>query len=95
MHSKTKTVRTALDELINSLGIQKKLREYDALVFWETVVGDHIAKVTTVKRITQGVLFVKVKTSTWRNELSLQKKNIVERLNATLGDQVVKDIKFQ
>ncbi len=90
-----KSVRTALDELVGSLGIQKKLKEYDAVRFWDDIVGDHIAKATTPVRIVQGVLVVKVRTSTWRNELTLQKKALIERLNAAIGERVVKDIRFQ
>ncbi len=90
-----KSVRAALDDLVDNLGIQKKLKEYDAVRFWDDIVGDHIAKATTPVRIVQGVLVVKVKTSAWRNELTLQKKALMERLNAAIGERVVKDIRFQ
>jgi hypothetical protein len=40
-------------------------------------------------------LFVHVKTSTWRNELTLRKKEIIDKLNTVIGFDVVKDIKFQ
>jgi predicted nucleic acid-binding Zn ribbon protein len=80
---------------VNGLGIQKKLQEYNAVVFWENVVGERIAQMTTATRILQGVLFVHVKTSTWRNELTLRKKEIIDKLNIVIGIDVVKDIKFQ
>jgi predicted nucleic acid-binding Zn ribbon protein len=89
-----KAIGPALDELIGGLGIKKKLQEYDAVVFWEMVVGKQISKMTTARRITQGVLFVHVKTSTWRNELTLRKKEIIDKLNTAIGFDVVKDIKF-
>jgi predicted nucleic acid-binding Zn ribbon protein len=95
MRPEVKSVRTALDELIGNLGIQKRLKEYDAVLFWDDVVGDHIAKATTPVRIVQGVLVVKVKTSAWRNELTLQKRMLVQRLNDAIGERVVKDIRFQ
>jgi predicted nucleic acid-binding Zn ribbon protein len=89
-----KPIHSALDELISSLGIKKKLQEYDAVTYWDSVVGKQIATMTTPLRITQGVLFVHVKTSTWRNELTLRKKEITEKLNRIIGFNVVKDIKF-
>ena len=49
-----KPIGSALDELVHSLGIQKKIREYDAVVFWEQAVGDRIACMTTATRIQQG-----------------------------------------
>ncbi len=90
-----KPLGSALDELVKGLGIQKKLEEYDAIVYWESAVGERIAQMTTATRILQGVLFVHVKTSTWRNELTLRKKEIMDKLNMVVGINVVKDIKFQ
>ena len=90
-----KTIGSAMDELVKSLGIQKKLQEYEAVLYWEKAVGERIAKMTTATRIMQGVLFVHVKTSTWRNELTLRKKEIIDKLNLIVGLEVVKDIKFQ
>lgn len=93
--SSGKPIGLALDELIQSLGIQPKLKEYEAVLQWETAVGEQIARVTTAMRITQGTLFVKVTTGVWRYELTLRKKEIVQRLNTILGSEVVRDIKFQ
>ena len=90
-----KPIGLAINELVNVLGIQKKLQEYDAVVYWEGVVGERIAQMTTATRIIQGVLFVHVKTSTWRNELTLRKKEIIDKLNNVIGIDIVKDIKFQ
>lgn len=94
-HTSIKPISSALDELVNGLGIQKKLQEYDAVVYWEHVVGERIAQMTTATRILQGVLYVHVKTSTWRNELTLRKKEMIDKLNMTIGIDIVKDIKFQ
>ncbi len=93
-HRSIKPIGFALDELVNSLGIKKKLKEYDAIIYWDSVVGKQIAKMATATRITQGVLFVHVKTSTWRNELTLRKKEIIDKLNTVIGLDAVKDIKF-
>jgi predicted nucleic acid-binding Zn ribbon protein len=95
LHTSIKTIGSAISELVNGLGIEKKLQEYDAVVYWENAVGERIAQMTTATRILQGVLFVHVKTSTWRNELTLRKKEIIDKLNILIGIDIVKDIKFQ
>jgi predicted nucleic acid-binding Zn ribbon protein len=92
--SSMKSLGSALETLIDGLGIQGKLREYDAVVFWEKIVGERIAKMTTATKIVQGVLIVQVKTSTWRNELTLRKAEIKQRLNEFAGKEIVKDIRF-
>jgi predicted nucleic acid-binding Zn ribbon protein len=90
-----KSLDSALDDLVIDLGIQKKLKEYNAVVYWEGVVGERIAQMTTATHILQGVLFVHVKTSTWRNELTYRKKEIIDKINIVIGNEIVKDIKFQ
>jgi predicted nucleic acid-binding Zn ribbon protein len=93
-HRSIKPIGIVLDELVNSLGIKTKLKEYDAIIYWDSVVGKQIAKMATATRVTKGVLFVHVKTSTWRNELTLRKKEIIDKLNTVVGLDAVKDIKF-
>ncbi len=94
-HSRAKALGDAIEELVQNLGIKKKLREYDAVLQWEQIVGEQIAKVSTATRITKGVLFVKVKTGTWRNELTMRKPEIIKKINTTIGEEIVGDIKFQ
>ncbi|MBI3788312.1 MAG: DUF721 domain-containing protein [Ignavibacteriales bacterium] len=92
---RAKPLGEAIEELVQSLGIKKKLHEYEAVLQWEQIVGEQIAKVATATRIIKGVLFVKVKTSTWRNELTIRKPEIMKKINTTIGEEIVNDIKFQ
>lgn len=89
------SIDAVIDGLTETLGIKSRLQEYEAVVEWDSIVGEQIAKMTTASRIVKGVLFVKVKTSTWRNELNIRKKDIIFKINKTIGGEVVKDIKFQ
>jgi predicted nucleic acid-binding Zn ribbon protein len=92
---RAKSLADVLDELVEKLGIRKKLHEQDVFVVWAETVGERIAQVTTPVRILQGTLFVSVKTGPWRNELSMRKKEIIDRLNGSLSGEIVRDIKFQ
>ncbi len=93
--SRSKDLGSSIQQLVEDLGIQRKLAEYEAVVQWDSLVGEHIAKAASAVRITKGVLLVKVRNSVWRNELSLRKQEIINTLNAGLGQEVVKDIRFQ
>lgn len=90
-----KPIGDAIRELVQELGINRKLKEYEAVLRWNSIAGEQIARMTTAVKITQGVLLVKVKTSTWRNELNIRKKEIMNKLNGELGEEIVKDIRFQ
>jgi predicted nucleic acid-binding Zn ribbon protein len=90
-----KSIDTALNELVDNLGIKQKLKELDAVVYWDSIVGKQISSMTTATHIIKGILFVSVKTSTWRNELTLRKREIVYKINSYIGNEIVKDIKFR
>ena len=93
--SHSQDLGSSIRRLLEDLGIRKRLAEYEAVVQWDSLVGDHIAKAASAVRITKGVLFVRVRNSVWRNELSLRKQEIMNTVNAGLGEEVVKDIRFQ
>jgi predicted nucleic acid-binding Zn ribbon protein len=86
---------TALRDFSKSLGITKKLREYSVVTSWEKLVGEQIAKVTTPQRIENGMLQVSVSNAPWRNELSMRKREIIEKINNSLGKKVIVDIRFR
>jgi predicted nucleic acid-binding Zn ribbon protein len=90
-----KSIDIALNELVDNLGIKQKLKELNAVVYWDSIVGKQISCMTTATHIVKGVLFVNVKTSTWRNELTLRKKEIINKINSYTGNETVKDIKFR
>ena len=93
--SQTKSLGDALDELVENLGIKKKLREQDVFEVWDKAFGERIAEVAKPTRISKGTLFVSVQSGAWRNELSMRREEILARLNEIVNEEVVKDIKFQ
>jgi hypothetical protein len=60
---------------------------------WRRVVGVNIARRTLPMRLNDGVLTVRVATSSWAQELSLLKVTLCERL--TSDGMAVRDIRFQ
>lgn len=93
--SHIKDIKSSIDQLVTGLGIRQKIAEYDAVLQWDSIVGEHVARAATAVKIVKGVLFVRVTSSAWRNELTIRKKDIVNSLNTALGGDIVKDIRFQ
>ena len=90
-----KSFGEALQGLVDELGIGRKLRSYDAVLRWEEAVEGPIAKVATAEKIQNGTLIVRVSNPTWRYELTLRKKELIAKVNETVGEEVVKEIRFQ
>ena len=91
---KPQPVGNILDQVIKSLGIDTRLRQEMAVTIWPTIVGKRIAAVSEALNMRGGILFVKVKSDVWRNELILQKRRILENLRGKVGEKVVSDIRF-
>ncbi|HUL43951.1 MAG TPA: DUF721 domain-containing protein [Bacteroidota bacterium] len=88
-------IGNALSETLQTLGLEKKIREYELLAKWGDIVGDQIARVTSAQRIEGGTLFVAVTGAVWRNELVFLKMTLLEKIRQAFPDEIVKDIIFR
>lgn len=84
-----------LRALLNSMECGGRIRQQMALAFWPLAVGPVVAQTCTAEEVRDGVLYVRTPGSTWSQELSLLKHNILPRLNSMIGASAVKDIKFR
>ena len=89
-----KPIASFLDKLLKDLGIEVKVKETQALIYWPEVVGERISQVTEAKEVKGGKLFIKVKGDSWRNELVYYKGDIISRINDKIGKGVIEDIIF-
>jgi len=81
--------------LMQKLDLYQPCRERAALVIWPEVVGPYVAPNTAAVGIKRGVLFVRTASNAWLAELSMgYRRSFIERLNARLGEEVVKEIRF-
>lgn len=83
-----------IDNLVRSEGLEDNLLAHRALSLWGTIVGPAINRLTTERRVAQGVLFVRITSATVRQELSMQRTPLLEALNKALGKPVITDIRF-
>ena len=80
--------------LVRSLGIEKKVKQNEALIRWSEIVGEQVSQVTKVDKVQDGILLVRVSSSAWRNELIYVKKEILDRIYSSIGEGVIDDIRF-
>jgi predicted nucleic acid-binding Zn ribbon protein len=62
---------------------------------WDEVVGIAIAENAQPAAFKGKLLLVNVISSTWIHQLQFLKKDIIEKLNIALGQDLIKDIKFK
>lgn len=84
-----------MDALYADLNFDAAAEEFKIVKIWSQVVGSHIARVSEVEKVVDGVLYVKVKNSAWRNELTFKRQSIMAQLNYKLQRPVIKGIVFK
>ena len=87
-------IATAIKKLIKTNGLKKGLDQQKAIDVWPDVVGKEINQKTKPKMVEFGVLTVETENAAWRQELYLQKKNIIFSINRKLKNKTIKDIRF-
>ena len=90
-----RTIGDAMQELIRTLGIDGKLRQYEVVERWPELVGEQISRVATADRFDGSTLYVRVKYAPWRNELVFLKNDLIGKINGVMGEEIVHDIVFK
>jgi predicted nucleic acid-binding Zn ribbon protein len=79
---------------LKGLKIDRRIKEETVLLNWAKVVGDRIASQATPLRVKDSILFVRVESASWRNELVFLKGKIIKELNCSVKANVLRDIVF-
>lgn len=87
-------IDAVLSRTLKGLKIERRIKQESAILNWSKVVGDRIASQSTPLRVKDAILFVRVENASWRNELIFLKGKIIQELNQSVGDNVIKDIVF-
>lgn len=83
-----------LSRYLSRSGLSAKVEAASVIPEWEGLVGPQIAAVTVPRRVSEGVLFVAVHTSSWMMELDLMKGELMRRLNAGKTTGKIRQIVF-
>ena len=87
-------IRDIILKNLREQGLETPLLQKRLIDSWSEVMGQLIANYTDDLYIRNQTLFVKLKNPALRSELSLQRQDIVRRLNSHVGSQVIADLRF-
>jgi predicted nucleic acid-binding Zn ribbon protein len=77
------------------MGIERQLEAARIVDAWNELAGAPIAAVTERVWVREQVLYVRITSSTWRQELFLHRQAWRDRLNERLGKPLVAEIVFR
>ena len=77
---------------LREMGLETPLTEHRLIQAWDQVLGPAVSRYTKEIRIYNQVLFVTISSAALRNELMMRRTELVARLNAQAGAQVITQI---
>ena len=92
---KPQRVGSILEKTLKNMSLDRKLKEHKVWDIWDSVVGDYVSRHAQPDFMRNKILFVRVSSSPWMQQLSYMSKGIVEALNKRLGAPIVEEIRFK
>ena len=89
-----KSLSDLLQTVLRKEGFETPLLQRRLVASWDAVVGPTISRYTCDKFIKNQTLFVKINNPALRQDLSMMRQKLVQRLNSQVGSFIISDIKF-
>lgn len=83
-----------IDNVVRNEGLEDNLLAHRALTVWGTVVGNHINRLTTMRRVAGSTLMVHITSAAVRQELYMQRTPLIKAINDMLGKEIITEIRF-
>lgn len=92
--SSPEKIGNILENYLSERGYLSVCKEYNVISKWKDIVGEKIASITKCITVENGVLYVTVESSAWRQELSFLKNDILSKIEEKTKCQSIKNIIF-
>jgi len=87
-------IKSIISDVLKKYRNDKRTNLFEISEIWKSTVGPMIANDTRPWKIKGNELEVHVSGPSWLQQLSYMKNDIIKKLNESLGEQVIKSIRF-
>ena len=91
---KIESLKDVLLRNLREQGLETPLNQKRLVEAWPRVAGPVITRYTLNTYIYNQTLFVRLSNPSLRSDLSMMRQELVNKLNAEVGEQVITDIRF-
>lgn len=92
--SEVQTIGEAMGDMLDAFKIKKKFNQTHIIESWNELMGTAIARQTREIFFKDKKLFVRIDSGALKQELSMHKGMVVEKLNKFIGEEVVTEVVF-
>ena len=88
----TNTIGQIIKKITSNNKLSKRLDVLNVLDVWNNIIGKDLEKYIKSTKFVDDKLYVKLRSSIVRNEMSYKKTQLIQRINKKLNKDVIKDI---
>ena len=89
------SLSTIMRKILKNPKLSKRLDNIKIIEIWNELIGSNLEKYVLDSKVYKGKLFIKLKSSTLRNEFTYKKSELLKQINNRFGKQVIDDIVFK
>lgn len=89
-----KTLKEAIEQMLQVYKIKRKYDETGVVTQWAEIVGKPVANRTKELFIHDRKLYLRIESSVVKNELMMIRNQIIEKINASSGSELITEIIF-
>ena len=79
---------------IEECNMAARYEELRAIDLWRPIVGPQLAKLCGKPTVNKGIMRIPVPGASLRQELTMNGSTLIRLINAELGKEIIKDIRF-
>ena len=87
-----KLIKELLPQFVQEMGLEAGLNEVRVCALWDELLGPSVTSATRQKRLKEGKLYVQLDSSVVRNYLFTERKNVITKINNSVGKVLITDL---
>ena len=89
------TLSAALQGAVNTPVMKRRLNAIPIAQEWRSIVGEAVAEHVQPGALDKGFLTLETDSSVWRQQISLEKKELLKKIQARIGADIIKEIRIK
>ena len=83
---------SVIRKILKNPKLSRRLDDIKIIEIWDEIIGENLQKYVVDSKVYKGKLYVKLKSSTLRNEFSYKKSDLIRQINQRFGKKIIVDI---
>lgn len=89
------SLSNVMRKILKNPKLSKRLDNIKIIEIWNELIGSNLQKYVLDSKVYNGKLFIKLKSSTLRNEFAYKKSELLNQINKSFGKKIIEDIIFK